>query len=80
MSTKQVKIGTKPTGGQMPPSRGADGWVERRSESKGSDPMKRLTLDIPASLHRRIKVTCANHGTKMADELRELLLQKYPKE
>jgi hypothetical protein len=28
-------------------------------------------------LHRKIKAQCAMRGTKIADELRELLLQKY---
>ena len=39
--------------------------------------MKRLTIDIPEELHRTIKSQCAARGTKMADEVRELLLQNY---
>ena len=39
--------------------------------------MKRLTIDVPASLHRAIKTQCAVRGTKIADEVRELLIQKY---
>lgn len=39
--------------------------------------MKRLTIDVPESLHRSIKTQCAMRGTKIADEVRELLLQKY---
>ena len=39
--------------------------------------MKRLTIDVPESLHRAIKMQCAARGTKMADEIRELLMQKY---
>ena len=38
---------------------------------------KRLTIDVPESLHRAIKMQCAARGTKIADEVRELLLQKY---
>lgn len=38
---------------------------------------KRLTIDIPASLHRTIKSQCALRGTKIADEIRELLMNKY---
>ena len=41
------------------------------------EPMKRLTIDVPESLHRSIKAQCAMRGTKIADEVRELLLQKY---
>jgi plasmid stability protein len=39
--------------------------------------MKRLTIDIPASLHSRIKVSCAQRGVKMADEIRELLATHF---
>lgn len=40
---------------------------------------KRLTIDITASLHRTIKSQCALRGTKIADEVRELLIEKYLK-
>jgi plasmid stability protein len=39
--------------------------------------MKRLTIDIPEGLHRAIKSQCAMRGTKIADEVRDLLIQKY---
>jgi len=39
--------------------------------------MKRLTIDIPESLHRQIKTSCAQRGTKIADELRCLLAERY---
>ena len=39
--------------------------------------MKRLTIDIPASLHRAIKMQTAQRGTKIADEVRELLAERY---
>lgn len=38
-----------------------------------SAPMKRLTIDLEAAQHRRFKTVCAQHGLKMADELRRLL-------
>jgi hypothetical protein len=41
-------------------------------------PMKRFTIDVPADLHRRIKISCAAEGTKMADMLREILETRYP--
>ena len=40
--------------------------------------LKRLTIDIPEPLHRRIKVACARRGAKMADEIRCLLEERYP--
>ena len=33
----------------------------------------RLTLDMPADLHRTIKVTCAQRGTSMTDEIQRVL-------
>ena len=75
MSTKKVSIGTKPTSKAAPAA--ADAWVENRSPAEGPEPMKRLTIDVPASLHRAIKTQCAVRGTKIADEVRELLMQKY---
>ena len=42
-----------------------------------AEPIKRLTIDIPESLHRAMKVATAQRGTKMVDEVRELLEQKY---
>jgi hypothetical protein len=73
--TKKVSIGTKPT--TKPEIPAADAWVENRSAADAPEPMKRLTIDIPDSLHRGIKAQCAMRGTKIADEVRELLLNKY---
>jgi hypothetical protein len=75
MSTKKVSIGTKPTNKPAPAA--ADAWVESRSNGDEPEAMKRLTIDVPESLHRAIKRQCADRGTKMADEVRELLIQKY---
>lgn len=41
--------------------------------------MKRFTIDVPASLHSRIKIECARRGVKMADELRALLEREFPR-
>ncbi|WP_455473915.1 plasmid partition protein ParG [Bartonella sp. B30(2025)] len=74
--SKKIKIGTKPTNKSIPTT--ADAWVESR-QANGDERMKRLTIDVPESLHRSIKVSCASRGTKIADEVRELLIQKYGK-
>lgn len=76
MSTKKVSIGAKPTSKPAPAS--ADAWVESRTGAADEpEKMKRLTIDVPESLHRAIKAQCAMRGSKIADEVRELLLQKY---
>lgn len=73
---KKISIGAKPTTRAVPAA--ADAWVESRNAGE-VEPMKRLTIDIPESLHRAIKGQCAMRGTKIADELREILAQKYGK-
>jgi hypothetical protein len=73
MTGKKVSFGKKPT--NKPASANADAWVENRETGK----TKRLTIDIPESLHREIKAQCAMRGSKIADEVRELLLKKYGK-
>ena len=76
MTTKKISIGTKPT--NKPASVDADSWVDNREAGK-PEKIKRLTLDIPESLHREIKSQCASRGSKIADEIRALLIQKYGK-
>ena len=41
--------------------------------------MKRFTIDVPVSLHTRIKTQCAMRGMKMADVLREMMEREFPK-
>lgn len=73
--SKKIQIGARPTGAPAAPA-AADAWVDSR-EQGASEVMKRLTIDVPESLHRAIKTQCASRGTKIADEVRELLIQKY---
>ena len=73
MSAKKIDFGTKPTSKPAVP---ADAWVDQRTTGE-VEAMKRLTIDIPESLHRSIKSQCAMRGTKIADEVREILRQKY---
>ncbi len=78
---------------KMPPLRvadPADAWVQHRDPdretptalepepSTPAEPMKRFTIDVPVSLHTRIKTRCAMRGEKMADVLREMLEREFP--
>jgi len=36
-----------------------------------AEPMKRLTVDVPESLHRKIKGKCGREGRMIADVVRE---------
>jgi ParG len=76
--TKKISIATKPMA--APKLADADAWVDKRSTEVASDEkIKRLTIDIPNGLHRQIKIQCATRGTKMADEIRELLERHFAK-
>ena len=73
---KKISIGGKPTAKSVPSS--PDDWVANRTGS--DEPMKRLTIDIPLSLHQRVKSQCAMSGEKMAEVVRELLEQHFPQQ
>lgn len=73
MTTKRVTMRPKLDLPKAPTPEG-DRWVQNRSNA----PMKRFTIDVPATLHARIKATCALRGVKMADEIRALLARDFP--
>ena len=88
MSKKEIKFPKRP-GVTPPPAQAADAWVAARSPdaeapkpvpppAAAEEPMKRLTIDIPESLHIRVKMQCAKRGSKMADEIRALLEANFP--
>jgi hypothetical protein len=55
----------------------ADSWVANRA-GEGREPTKRLTIDVPVSLHKRIKSQCVAEDAVMADVIRELLEKRFP--
>lgn len=70
--SKKVSFSARPA---PQPSPAADQWVNERpagSEAAAAS-MKRLTIDLEAAKHSRFKALCAEHGLKMADELRRLV-------
>jgi hypothetical protein len=66
---KRVTFGGKPTTSRMANS--PDEWV-------AGEPTKRLTIDIPLSLHQRVKSQCALEGANMAEVVRGLLEKRFP--
>ncbi len=72
---KRVSFGSKQAPA-APATPTPDQWVE----SRNLEGMKRLTIDVPASLHARIKSQCALRGVKMADEIRALLERHFSEE
>jgi hypothetical protein len=71
---KHITIAAKPSGSNR---QSAEDWV---ADKNTGEPTKRLTIDVTARLHTRIKSQCATRGQNMADELRKLLESNYPEE
>ena len=65
--SKQVPFGTRPA--TKPPVAAADDWVQTREPAGNT--LKRLTIDIPEGLHRRLKLLAAGRGVNMADLVRQ---------
>ncbi len=72
MTTKKVSI-AHPRAVASP-----DDWVKQKPAPAVTEPMKRLTIDIPESLHTRIKIECAANHQKMSDAVRVLLEAQWP--
>jgi predicted DNA binding CopG/RHH family protein len=75
---KKVNISQKPDNKVS----NIDQWVtERTTDStqpeQTTEKMKRLTLDIPESLHQAIKLKAVEQGVTMANMLRGLLEEHY---
>jgi hypothetical protein len=76
MTGKTVQFRAKPATAEEWIGQGAA--VEAKPAPAPSGPMKRFTIDVPLDLHARIKVTCAERGKVMADEIRRLLEAEFP--
>jgi hypothetical protein len=74
---KKVTISAKPTRTAGETEKAAEQWVAS-GKTESIEAMKRFTIDVPESLHRRIKIQCASQGLKMAAEIRALLDKHFP--
>lgn len=43
---------------------------------EAEEPMKRLSLDLPASVHTRFKTACSATGRKMVSEVQDFITQR----
>lgn len=49
-------------------------WVKATPQAHiAKGPMKRLTIDVPEEIHKRLKLACVNKGKDMAEFLRGLI-------
>ena len=77
MSTKKVTIGGRPSKSK---AAAAEQWIKTRETARADEePLKRMTFDMPESLHKALKLYCVEHGTKMSNVLRELIEQLLKK-
>lgn len=48
-------------------------FISKLMDTSGKEPVVRLTVDLPESMHRRLSILCARTGKKKADVVRMLL-------
>lgn len=86
--SKKVTMSTKPKAG-MQKQLSADDWVSNGAETATTniiagnqepdkEPTARFTIDIPVSLHARIKSQCALKRVKMREEVLTMLEARFP--
>ena len=80
---KKVPMSTKPVNKTTAQTYDADAWVSgAKLNTNGQSPDKektaRFTIDIPVSLHARIKSQCALKRVKMREEVLAMLEEKFP--
>ena len=64
--SKELPFSRKPS-----QSGGKDNWVDAK------EPMKRMTLDIPETLHQKTKVGCSLKKTTITDVVRKHLTELF---
>jgi hypothetical protein len=67
----------KADAGDVKPSVDTKATQAATAPSEDEEPLQRLTLDIPLSLHIAIKTGCAMRRTKMREEVLALLEAHY---
>lgn len=75
---------------RLKPKEAAQAFVEAGEEPRASDlrsiskapadkaEIVRITLDLPKSLHRKLKIHVAGEGVTIADYLRDMLNERLP--
>ena len=85
MSGKSITFNPNPRNKPQPNTNALDAFVsgEAEQQSTGKEqpvekkPLKRLTFDIDADLHKRIRMTCLGRDKDMAEELRRILEENF---
>jgi len=69
---KSVSIGSRPAAA---PSPSPDQWVS--GAAAATPKRKRLTLDLPAEVHQRLKIEAARHETTILALVMDALTKRY---
>ena len=75
MSAKKVTFSSRPAPA-LPPA--AEQWIDQGSTPPAEGPVKRMTFDVPESLHRRVKAGCAQRGVTIREVILQLLEAEFP--
>jgi hypothetical protein len=86
MSGKSITFNPNPRNKPQPNTNALDAFVSGDTEHQPTPkekpvekkPLKRLTFDIDADLHKRIRMTCLGRDKDMAEELRRILEENFP--
>jgi|GEM_PF-2536531 len=84
MSPKSITFNANPRNKPQPDANALDAFVHGETRQEIEKPMvekmlmKRLTFDIAADLHKRIRRTCLDRDKDMAEELRRILEENFP--
>jgi hypothetical protein len=74
MSAKKITFSSTPQA-RPDPAPTPDQWVDQRT---AAERQKRMTFDVPESLHRRVKVGCAARGMTIRDVVLDLREREFP--
>ena len=78
--SKTVTIKTNPRNKPQPSVDDLDAFVHDGAPPSPApkEKMKRLTIDVSTSLHRRIRFACLQKEVDMATEIRRILSEQFP--
>lgn len=75
--SKEVSFSARPPSRNN--TRAADAFKELGLKPP-PEPVKRLTINVPVSLHQRMKLQCVRDDVTIADVVREFLEGRFPGE
>ncbi len=86
MTGKSITFNPNPRNKPQPSKSALDAFVKGEADQQSTEkgphiekkPLKRLTFDIAADLHKRIRMTCLGRDKDMAEELRRILEENFP--